>query len=84
MSEQEYTIGQHVFIISNNSYVMEMKVMRISGDFYTLRSVDNPGSGIRLKKYRLFTTREEAEKVMKEERYKRDHNNYGRPRHWYD
>ncbi len=84
MSEKEYTIGQHAFIISNNSYVMEMKVMRISGDFYTLRSVDNPGSGIRLKKYRLFTTREEAEKVMKEERYKRDHNNYGRPRHWYD
>lgn len=55
--------------------------MKISGDFYTLRSVDNPASGIRLKKYRLFPTKEEAEKTMNEERHKRDHNNYGRPRH---
>ncbi len=84
MNDKAFTVGQHVFIISNNSYVMEMKIMRISGDFYTLRSIDNPGSGIRLKKYRLFPTREDAEKVMKDERYKRDHNNYGRPKHWYD
>lgn len=33
---------------------------------------------MRLKKYRLFPTREEAEKVMKDERYKRNHNNYGK------
>ena len=58
--------------------------MRITGDFYTLRAIDNPGSGIRLKKYRLFPTREEAEKVMKDERYKRDHNSFNRPKHWYD
>ncbi len=83
MEEKKYSVGQHVFIISNNSYVMEMQIMRISGDFYTLRSVQNYGSGIRLKKYRLYSTKEEAEAVMDSERKKRD-SGIGRPRHWYD
>ena len=83
MEDQKYSVGQHVFIISNNSYVMEMEIMRITGDFYTLRSVHNCGSGIRLKKYRLFATKEEAEAVMDSERKKRD-SGIGRPRHWYD
>ena len=83
MDEKKFSVGQHVFIISNNSYVMEMIIMNIAGDFYTLRSADNYGSGTRLKKHRLFATREEAEKVMAEERKKRDQNNYGRSNHWY-
>ena len=83
MEEKKYSVGQHVFIISNNSYVMEMEIMRITGDFYTLRSVQNYGSGIRLKKYRLYSTKEEAEAVMDSERKKRD-SGIGRPRHWYD
>ena len=49
MEEKKYTVGQHVFIISNNSYVMEMEIVRITGDFFTLRSVQNYGSGMRLK-----------------------------------
>lgn len=83
MEDKKYSVGQHVFIISNNSYVMEMEIMRITGDFYTLRSVQNYGSGIRLKKYRLYSTKEEAEAVMDCERKKRD-SGIGRPRHWYD
>lgn len=83
MEEKKYSVGQHVFIISNNSYVMEMQIMRISGDFYTLRSVQNYGSGIRLKKYRLFATQAEADAVMESERKKRD-DTIGRPRRWYD
>ena len=83
MEDKKYSVGQHVFIISNNSYVMEMEIMRITGDFYTLRSVQNYGSGIRLKKYRLYSTKEEAEAVMDSERKKRDSGS-GRPRHWYD
>ena len=83
MDEKEYSVGQHAYIISNNSYVMEMEIMRITGDFYTLRSVQNYGSGIRLKKYRLYSTKEEAEAVMDSERKKRD-SGIGRPRHWYD
>ena len=71
MAETNYTVGQHVFIISNNSFVMEMEIVRISGDFYTLRSAENYGSGMRLKKHRLFATKEEAEAVMKSERQKR-------------
>ena len=83
MEEKKYTVGQHVFIISNNSYVMEMQIMRISGDFYTLRSVENHGSGMRLKGHRLYATKEEAENVMKAERQKRDSGTMGRSNHWY-
>ena len=83
MAEKNYSVGQHVFIISNNSYVMEMQIMRISGDFYTLRSVENYGSGMRLKGHRLYVTKEEAEAVIKNERQKREANS-GRPRNWYD
>ena len=83
MENRKYTVGQNVFIISNNAYIMEMKVLRVTGDFYTLRSVENPSNGIRLKKHRLFPTREEAEKTMNSERQKRD-NKSGRPKHWYD
>lgn len=57
--------------------------MRISGDFYTLRSVENYGSGMRLKGHRLYATKEEAEAVMKNERQKRDANS-GRSRRWYE
>lgn len=83
MAEKNYSVGQHVFIISNNSYVMEMQIMRISGDFYTLRSVENYGSGMRLKGHRLYVTKEEAEAVIKNEHQKRDANS-SRPRRWYE
>ena len=83
MTEKKYSVGQHVFIISNNSYVMEMQIVRISGDFYTLRSVENYGSGMRLKGHRLYATKEEAEAVMKAERQKRDSGTMGRSSHWY-
>lgn len=83
MAEKNYSVGQHVFIISNNSYVMEMQIMRISSDFYTLRSVENYGSGMRLKGHRLYVTKEEAEAVIKNERQKREANS-GRSRRWYE
>lgn len=83
MEEKKYTVGQHVFIISNNSYVIEMQIMRISGGFYTLRSVENYGSGMRLKGHRLYATKEEAENVMKAKRQKRDSGTMGRSNHWY-
>ena len=83
MEEKKYTVGQHVFIISNNSYVMEMVVLRVSGDFYTLRSV-NQGSGTRLKKHRIYATKEDAQKVLDEETKKRDQQNFSRSKRWYD
>lgn len=82
MDEKKYTVGQHVFIISNNSYVMEMVILSISGDFFTLRSVSQ-GSGTRLKKHRIYATKEEAQRVLDEETKKRIQNNSGRSNHWY-
>ncbi len=83
MEEKKYTVGQHVYIISNNSYIMEMEIVRIAGDFYTLRSTQNYGSGMRLKKHRLYATKEEAEAVMKNDLQKRDSGSAGRSSHWY-
>ncbi len=83
MGEKKFSAGQHVFIISNNSYVMEMVILRVSGDFYTLRSV-NQGSGTRLKGHRIFATREEAERFLDDEKKKRDQKTPGRTRHWYN
>ncbi len=84
MEDKKYSVGQHVFIISNNSFVMEMEIVRISGDFYTLRSTQNYGSGMRLKKHRLYASKDEAEAVMESERKKRDSGNSGRSHHWYN
>ena len=84
MEENKYSVGQHVFIVSNNAYVMEMVITRIDGDFYTLRSVSNYGSGMRLKKHRLFATQEEAETFMNGERKKRDSSSFGRTKRWYE
>ena len=83
MDEKKFTVGQHVFIISNNSYVMEMVVLRVSGDFYTLRSV-NQGSGTRLKEHRLYATKEEAERVLEADKKKLDQQNFSRSKRWYD
>ena len=83
MEDKKFTVGQHVFVISNNSYVMEMVILRISGDFFTLRSV-NQGSGMRLKKHRIYATKEEAQKVLDEEIKKRNQQNFSRSRRWYD
>ena len=83
MDEKKFSIGQHVFIISNNSYVMEMVILRITGEFYTLRSV-NQGSGTRLKKHRLYATKEEAQKILDEENKKRNQHNFGRSNRWYE
>ena len=83
MDEKKFSIGQHVFIISNNSYVMEMVILRITGEFYTLRSV-NQGSGTRLKKHRLYATKEEAQKILDEENKKRNQHNFGRLNRWYE
>lgn len=83
MAETKYSVGQHVYIISNNSYVMEMQIVSISGDFYTLRSVENYGCGMRLKKHRLYATKEDAETIMEQERKKRDSGS-SRSHHWYN
>lgn len=83
MEDKKYTVGQHVFIISNNSYVMEMVILRITGEFFTLRSVDQ-GGGTRLKKHRIFATKEEAQKLLDAETKKRNQQNFSRTKRWYD
>lgn len=83
MSDKKFVVGQHVFIISNNSYVMEMVILSISGDFYTLRSVSQ-GSGTRLKKHRIYSTKEDAQKVLDEDAKKRNQQNFGSSKRWYD
>ncbi|SEW38323.1 hypothetical protein SAMN05216413_2633 [Ruminococcaceae bacterium KH2T8] len=65
MSDNKYSRGDIVYVVSNGIYIMKMEIISISGDFYTLRSVDS-GAGTRLKKHRIYATEEEAQKVIDE------------------
>lgn len=55
----QYKIGDRVFIISNNVKVQELEIIKVEGEFYTLRSLNAYG-GMRLRENRLFTTKDEA------------------------
>lgn len=65
MGDNKFSKGDIVYVVSNNKYIMKMEIISISGDFYTLRSVET-GGGTRLKKHRLHSTQEEAQKVIDE------------------
>lgn len=51
--------GDIAYIVESNRYVSEVKVGRIQGDFVIV--LLSREGGIRLRKSRLFRTREEAE-----------------------
>ncbi len=58
-SYAKYNVGDRAFIISNNVKVQELEIIKIEGEYCTLRELDRYGA-IRLRKSRLFPTRAEA------------------------
>ena len=65
--------GKKAYIIVSNSYVMPVTIVRFSSGFFTLRF--EKGGGTKLKKHRVYRTKEEAEKALKDiERARRYHN----------
>ena len=73
MSNGNYSPGSKAYIIVSNSYVTPVTIVRFSSGFYTLRF--EKGGGTKLKKHRVYRTKEEAEKALKDiERARRYHN----------
>ena len=62
-NDTQYNVGDRVFIISNNVKVQELEIIKIEGEYCTLRELDRYGA-IRLRKSRLYKTREAAYRVL--------------------
>lgn len=54
-----FKAGDTAYIVANGMEVLEVKIVAISGGFYTTRLPS--GGGIRLRESRLFPTKEAAE-----------------------
>lgn len=57
--ERKFENGSAAFIVESNSTIREVKVLKFSGGFYTVRFADSSG-GIKVRANRLFATKEEA------------------------
>lgn len=53
-------VGSHVFIIESNRAITEVTVAARRGSFYVLKFLG--GGAIQLRRSRIFTSKEEAEK----------------------
>ena len=80
----KYKNGDRVYIVANNVNVQVFEVLSAQGNFYTLRNLETYGA-IRLRENRLFETREEAEKALREAEARNDNligRSSGRYPHW--
>lgn len=64
-----YRSGDVVYIIENGRKVREATVLRVAGEFHTLRL--EGGGGVRLRGNRLYATRGDAEAVVENNRRNR-------------
>lgn len=58
---ERYEPGTTAYIIENNRIVSEVVVIASSGDFVTVKFLSK-GAALRLRKSKVFPTREEAQK----------------------
>ena len=58
-SYNEFKIGDRVYIVANNISVKELKIINMQDEYCTLRDMERYGA-IRLRKSRLYKTREDA------------------------
>lgn len=61
-------VGDIVYIVESNRYIRKVQIVRIIGDMYLIRFLDN-GGGIQVRKNRLFKSEEEASESMKKNCY---------------
>lgn len=52
-------VGQIVWFVVSNRNIRQAKIIRITGEFYTIRYMDSQG-GTRVRRSRLFLSEEEA------------------------
>ena len=63
MGEKKYIPGERGYIIESNRYIREVIITQSAGGFCTIRFTDRDG-GIRVRTSRLYSSVEEAEKVL--------------------
>ncbi len=61
---RKYKAGDIAYIVESKRFIREVKILKFSGDLYTLQFTDS-GGGIKLRENRLFRTKEEAEQYGK-------------------
>lgn len=66
MMKSEYHVGQRVFFVQSGRVVKPSKIIKISGEFCTIKFEDT-GGGIRVRQSKIFTTEEGANASIKEE-----------------
>lgn len=62
--KNKYSPGDLAYIVESNRFIREVKIIRASGELYTLQFTDTRG-GLKLTESRLYKTREEAEASIK-------------------
>lgn len=78
--QKRLEIGSHVFIIESNRIITKVVVTAERGDFCVLRLPS--GGAIRLRKSRIFETKEEAE--MQLPKKVPEQSGFHRPPYYYD
>lgn len=78
--QKRLEIGSHVFIIESNRIITKVVVTAERGDFCVLRLPS--GGAIRLRKSRIFDTKEEAEMQLPKKVPERS--GFHRPPYYYD
>ena len=72
-------VGDVAYIVESNRIIREVKIVRCSGGMFLVKFPDT-GGGIKVKRHRLFATREEAESSIAKPKEKKKPNPY---EHWY-
>lgn len=68
----KYNPSDTAYIVESNRIIREVKVLKVTGGFATLRFMDSDG-GIKLRESRLFPTKEEAEASLPKKTTSRSH-----------
>ena len=55
--------GDTVYIIANNNYIKEYKVLKVAGGFVTLKEINGSG-GTKLRVSKVFSSYGEAERQL--------------------
>lgn len=56
----KYNPGDTAYIVESNRIIREVKILKVTGGFATLRFMDSDG-GVKLRESRVFPTKEDAE-----------------------
>ena len=62
-----FVSGAQAYIVANGTKVRPVQILAVSGGLYTLMFLDGHGS-TRLKKGRLYRTKEDAERSIKQKK----------------